>query len=435
MSGNTAVSEPPSIKGWCPGALRPMRTGDGLIVRVRPRAGALSVGQCQVIAGLAQRHGNGHIDLTRRANLQIRGLSEQTLAHVWSELSACGLLDASAEAEAVRNVLLSPLAGLDPSEVWDVRPMAIALEELLGSTPALWDLPGKFEFLIDGGGQVSLDGETADIRLKVIHTSGAIRVALGANCADGLAWISLHDPADAPTGALNVAKAFLAVSDGRGRMRNRMRADIAEAALAHMPNAARHPGGVMDLALQDAVSTPAERHGPVRFGGTTVAVGIGAPFGRIEAEALNGIATLAESLGIAEVRLSPWRVLYVAADDGRAADALIAAAGAYGLIAAAGSSLMSIDACPGAPACRSGAIPTREMALRLAALMPMRGVSSVHVSGCSKGCARSKVADLVLVGTPSGFGVVRNGTAADSPEFRLATSDIERLPSLLNLGA
>ena len=24
------------IKGWCPGALRPMLSGDGLVVRVRP---------------------------------------------------------------------------------------------------------------------------------------------------------------------------------------------------------------------------------------------------------------------------------------------------------------------------------------------------------------------------------------------------------------
>ncbi len=31
------------VKGWCPGALRPMESGDGLVVRVRPRAGAFSL--------------------------------------------------------------------------------------------------------------------------------------------------------------------------------------------------------------------------------------------------------------------------------------------------------------------------------------------------------------------------------------------------------
>ena len=30
------------IKGWCPGALRPMQSGDGLVVRIRPPTGRLT---------------------------------------------------------------------------------------------------------------------------------------------------------------------------------------------------------------------------------------------------------------------------------------------------------------------------------------------------------------------------------------------------------
>ena len=37
-------------KGWCPGALRPMRSGDGLIVRLRPSCGELSAAQACEIA-------------------------------------------------------------------------------------------------------------------------------------------------------------------------------------------------------------------------------------------------------------------------------------------------------------------------------------------------------------------------------------------------
>ena len=67
------------VKGWCPGALRPMQSGDGLIVRVRPCCGAFSLEQARGLADLARRLGNGHIDLTRRANLQLRGLVEERL--------------------------------------------------------------------------------------------------------------------------------------------------------------------------------------------------------------------------------------------------------------------------------------------------------------------------------------------------------------------
>jgi precorrin-3B synthase len=100
------------IKGWCPGALRPMASGDGLIVRVRPRCGAFTLPAAAALADLAQRLGNGHIDLTRRANLQLRGLSDERLPELQSELNRLGLLDRDAETEAVRNVMVGPLGGL-----------------------------------------------------------------------------------------------------------------------------------------------------------------------------------------------------------------------------------------------------------------------------------------------------------------------------------
>ena len=87
------------VKGWCPGIIRPMASGDGLIVRVRPRCGAFSLETAAVLADLAERLGNGHIDLTRRANLQLRGLTEDRLPELRTELATLGLLDPDAETE------------------------------------------------------------------------------------------------------------------------------------------------------------------------------------------------------------------------------------------------------------------------------------------------------------------------------------------------
>src|ERR1700761_6539096 len=69
----------PLIRGWCPGALRPMASGDGLIVRLRISGGILSTRIASEIARWAARWGNGHIDLTGRGNLQLRGLSPPQL--------------------------------------------------------------------------------------------------------------------------------------------------------------------------------------------------------------------------------------------------------------------------------------------------------------------------------------------------------------------
>jgi precorrin-3B synthase len=40
----------------------------------------------------------------------------------------------------------------------------------------------------------------------------------------------------------------------------------------------------------------------------------------------------------------------------------------------------------------------------------------IHLSGCAKGCALASPCALTVVGTANGCGIVRNGTARDTPE-------------------
>ena len=76
-------------KGWCPGALRPMQSGDGLLLRVRPKAGSFSIAELEAIADAASRFGSGEIDLTNRGNLQLRGVSEETYPEALAALGCC----------------------------------------------------------------------------------------------------------------------------------------------------------------------------------------------------------------------------------------------------------------------------------------------------------------------------------------------------------
>jgi precorrin-3B synthase len=143
------------------------------------------------------------------------------------------------------------------------------------------------------------------------------------------------------------------------------------------------------------------------------AFGVAAPFGRLENHQLRGLIALAAKAGATELRLSPWRALYI--------DATIEGARELGLIVDDSDPLLRIDACPGKPACLSASVDTRGDARRLATL---GFAGSVHLSGCSKGCARSAPADLVLVGSGGRYGVVRNGTARDLPEQTIDPDDL-----------
>ena len=76
----------PIVQGWCPGAHKPMMSGDGLVVRIRPWAAQISANQAEIIADAAQQFGSGYIDLTNRANLQIRGVAEKNLTPLMAML-------------------------------------------------------------------------------------------------------------------------------------------------------------------------------------------------------------------------------------------------------------------------------------------------------------------------------------------------------------
>jgi len=345
------------VKGWCPGALRPMESGDGLLVRIKPWGGAFTVAQAAGVAGLAARLGNGQIDLTRRANLQIRGLGEETLPELHRALDRLGLLDADAATEAARNVMVGPVAGPE------VRALTVALTQAIVAERRLAALPAKFGWLVDGGGPLSIIDERADVALSVSADGVALR-------AKGV-WLGV-------AAADRAVKAAIALALGERPLLAAMKA---------VP-----VGGVRKLGLQSGL------------------FGIGVPFGRLDAPQL---AALSKTAGAAEIRLSPWRALYI--------DALVPDAAALGLIIDEADPLLRIEACPGAPACRSSSVDTRGTARRLAA----RGFDgTIHVSGCAKGCARSTPADLTLVGDGGRYGVVRHGATRDPIERTLAPEEI-----------
>src|SRR6187455_1092944 len=133
-------------KGWCPTLLSPMQSGDGWLARVKPSAVGASADAARLIADAARRHGNGHIDLTSRANLQVRGLSPRSAEAFAETIITAGLANTNPSLEAIRNVMASPLGPDDPSAAFDSHAVARDIETMLSGEPTLWALPSKFGF-------------------------------------------------------------------------------------------------------------------------------------------------------------------------------------------------------------------------------------------------------------------------------------------------
>jgi precorrin-3B synthase len=414
------------VKGWCPGALRPMQSGDGLIVRVRPQSATFSPDELGVLADAARHFGNGHIDLTRRANLQIRGVSEASLPELHDVIARLGLLDDNAEGEAVRNIMINPLAGMDPTEVLDIRRIGRDLARWLVSDKSAWALPSKFGFIVDGGGVLSLAEQRADIRLAAVAHGPDVAMAIGLETHGGMEWLGSTSPGTAAPAAIEIGFAFIKVASHEKRQRMR---DLSDDGLALIRSTMRSRLDTLHENPLKVAASLNRRIGLIELGADRFAVGIAAPFGRLETDQLRKLADIMAVHGVEEIRLSPWRALYAGVPSQTSGQNILDAVARDGLITDPRDPLLQIEACPGAPGCQSTALDTRGDGRQLAALLPRFGFAgTVHVSGCVKGCAKSGPADLVLVGSEGRYGIVQRGTAQDQPSGRFSLAELAADP-------
>ena len=368
------INQGPIIQGWCPGALRPMMSGDGLVVRIRPREGRVSGAQLAEIARLSLAHGNGLIDLSNRANLQLRGVTEASHGPLIEALRAVGLVDADEAIERRRNIVVSPLWAQDDGTLRVAQQLAALLE-----VAEDLDLPSKFGFCVDLAGPAVLRDCAADIRIERDGAAAVIR-------PDGL-MRGIHVPLEkAAETALRLAYWFGmtgGATEGRGRMAAHVkRSDVA------LPAAFSHP-----VTPWDKMPAPAP-------GAYDLGCFIGFAFGQIHAETLTELAGLAEF-----IRITPWQMLLL--------EGVSHLPKIEGLITEAADPMRRVRACTGAPNCPQGLQPTRDLARALAPQVPEGKM--LHVSGCAKGCAHSAPASAVLVAQKGGFDLVQNGRASDTP--------------------
>lgn len=347
-----------TVRGWCPDAWRPMAAGDGLLVRVRPRLGRMSRDQLLGLCEAAQRYGNGQIDMTNRANLQIRGVREAAWKPLVRDLVDRGLVDADPLRERRRAILVAP--DWRPGD--DTHRIAAELDQRVGELP---DLPAKFGFAIDAGCAPLLGGDPGDIRIERGIGGGLILRA------DGRSDGAVLAPGAEIAGLIALAHWFV---ESGGREAGRMRRHAA--ILPHWAEGRESP----------APSAPSLSPGRHPLGAAQ-----GLAFGRIDA------ARLDETVGstaAGAVRTTPWRILLVEG----------------GPPAPAADWLPGVDACVGRPACPQATVETRALARRLARHV----TGGLHVSGCAKGCARARPAAVMLTGRAGRYDLAFH-SRADAP--------------------
>lgn len=370
----------------CPGALQTHAAADGGLARVRVPGGALTAAQLRTLATAARALGDGHLELTSRGNLQLRGLPDGAGTELGLLLAEAGLLPSDTH-ERVRNVLASTLSGRTGDGHLDVRPWVAAFDVGLRADPTLAGLPGRFlATLDDGRGDVA--GLGGDVGLLALH-AGSVALTLGGTDS-GLRAA----PADAVPLALAAARAFLAervaqrssawrlteLTDGPARVVERL-------------------GGPVAVPVP---LPPAPLTGPVgahpQVDGRTALIGV-VPLGRLTADQADLLARLAP-----EVQLTPWRSVVVPDLAEDAVDDAAVDLFRTGMVFDEASPWLQVTTCAGRPGCAKSLADVRAdatAAVRTGAL-PVGGARQ-HWVGCERRCGRPQGRVVDVVATATGY--------------------------------
>jgi precorrin-3B synthase len=391
-----------------------MPTGDGLLARLMPSA-PIPPDALVALCDASEAHGNGIVEVTQRGSLQIRGLSPDSAPVFARTVFALGL-----GAEGGPPILTSPLMGLDALERADLRALVAALRTDLTNRGALASLGPKVSLLIDGGGVLHLDDVPGDLRLQA-NTDSRLHVSIAGTAADAtrLGWVEPHQ-------ALEVIVHVLGSIASRGR--GARARDFANSRDAHALRASL--AGMLSDGPPPAPRPPAEPIGSHRLNDGRVAIGVALAFGYTEAAVLRRFAQAAARCGAASIQPAPGRALLTIGLGAAATGEFVDSAAAEGFVVRPDDARRYVVACAGAPACRSAMLCTRQVAPAIArAARPfLDGSLTIHVSGCTKGCAHPGAAALTFIGPDR---LVVHGRAGDVPHGTASAADfIAGLPRL-----
>jgi ferredoxin-nitrite reductase len=430
---------------------------EAFMCRLRLHGGIVSSHQLRGIAGIAEELGGGFIDVTTRANLQIREIKAEHGPEVLTRLYDLGIVNRGAGADNIRNVTGSPTAGIDPNELIDTRALCRDLHHYILNHRELYGLPRKFNIAFDGGGRIPVLEDTNDIGFVAVRVREGFGVPPGVYFRMELGGITGHgDFAKsagvylAPGECIGAAAAVLRVFIDHGDRTNRQRARlkylldkwghekfVAEAEklfgapFRRLPPEAIEPRKIADRQAHIGVF-------PQRQQGLFY-IGVALPVGRISAEQARGLARLADLHGSGTIRLTVWQNLLISDVPGSELDAAIAGLKALGLGCSASSIRAGLVACTGNTGCKFAA-NTKGQALAIADYLEARvaldGPVNIHLTGCHHSCAQHYVGDIGLLGAKveqgeeqiEGYHIYVGGGAAAAGEQAIARELYRAVP-------
>ena len=412
-----------STTAICPTLFNATTTENGILSRIRFPAGLITSDQCELLTNVVSQFGNDEIQITNRANLQIR-TSQVLPEDVLLDFQDYGLASSTESTDGLRNIMASPIAGIDPLAKINTIPLVKAWNLYLSQHPELGILSNKFSVCFDGGESISVSDRPNDICFVAVELDREIYFRL---------HLGLGDPA---VGILIPQKQvieFLAAMTEvyRDYTQQKLDQDSSQNLRSRPPRLREllHDWGVEcylrlvkkkvgDLFewIEEIPPSPPCKGGrinrdfayvgvhPQRQLGL-VYVGVVIPLGRLTSWQLQGLANLAKQYGGGALRLTPWQNILITDIQKSKIEVVTREIADLGLSIAANDPYAAIAACSGIKGCKSAQTDTqadaKAIATHLENCIKLDYPINMHFTGCDKSCAQHHSSDITFLGIES----------------------------------
>ncbi|MBZ5545449.1 MAG: nitrite/sulfite reductase [Acidobacteriia bacterium] len=430
--------------------LRPFRLKHGIygqrqagfqMVRVKVPSGILNAVQLRTLAEIAETYSTGRGHVTTRENVQFHFVKMENVPAIMRSLADAGLTTREACGNTVRNVTSCPLAGVCPTESFDVTPHALATTRFFLRHPEFHDLPRKFKIAFSG---CANDGNCA---AAGIHDIGLIAQVRGSNGTGkrGFKVLVGGGLGSLPTEAATLTdflpeeelipamEAVLRVFKEHGNYKNKLKARMKfvlrdkgieefRRLVAEKRKQVTTPAEVVKVPtpvqppLVQLQPAPASGNGaspaferwqhhnvqPQRQPGFAV-VWIKLPAGTVLTRQFLGLAGLLDKHGLSAVRIAISQDLVIPWTPLDRLQEIYKDLAALDLATPGARTIADVTGCPGATTCNLGITRSLTLAELLAQEFAEETDPEAHkvrikISGCPNSCGQHHIADIGLYG-------------------------------------
>jgi ferredoxin-nitrite reductase len=396
---------------------------DAFMARLRIPGGQLKTFQLREIAAIARELTTGYVQITTRANLQIRLIQPKNAPEFLRRIQSIGLHTRGAGADNIRNLTSNPTAGIDPHEIIDCTPCVQELGQFILSQREFYDLPRKFNIAFDGGGLIGSVEDTNDIGAKAVKIGDQIFFRIAVGGATG------HKSFARDLGVLvppqEIVKVIVALV--RVYIANGNRGDRKKARLKHLlekwtlDQYLVETEKLLGTTLQRVPLDPATIHYPFesvphshigaypqKQPGLSY-LGVALPVGQITPSQLLRLADIADHYGSGEIRLTVWQNFIIPNIPNTFMESVKKDIRRIGLDHQQSNLSSGVIACTGNKYCKFSSTDTKGHALALIkhldSWVKLDVPINIHFTGCPHSCAQHYMGDIGLLGTKSSDGL------------------------------